>query len=177
MAWRALSGAPGTAPGAGRDRRSGAQWHSRGGSDGRHDARPRGRRAGGNESGSAVVIATANSLSSARPHRLSVRISAFQAGERSSTLRGAAAGRSTGRAQRAHNPRQVGSTPTPATLLSPTDRQAAYEAADAGSTPARSTQAQLAQQQSTPLTPERPRGQHLHWVPWCHLPSREGAGL
>jgi hypothetical protein len=48
--------------------------------------------------------------------------------------------------------------------LSPTDRQAAYEAADAGSTPARGARARLAQRQSSPSTPGRPAVRVRHRV-------------
>ena len=49
--------------------------------------------------------------------------------------------------------------------LSPTDRQAAYEAADAGSTPARDARTRLAQRQSSPFTPGRPAVRVRHRVP------------
>ena len=54
----------------------------------------------------------------ARPYRPMARPLAFQAGEDGSEPSRATAGSSTGRAERAHNPRQVGSTPTPATKAS-----------------------------------------------------------
>lgn len=53
-----------------------------------------------------------------RSHRPMARPLAFQAGEDGSEPSGITAGSSTGRAERAHNPRQVGSTPTPATKAS-----------------------------------------------------------
>jgi hypothetical protein len=54
-------------------------------------------------------------LRGARPHRLTAKIAGSQPADQGSSPCGATAGSSTGRAERAHNPRQVGSTPTPAT--------------------------------------------------------------